>query len=330
MFVPGQNRLPEPSAVAVKLYEEQLVKFKETVIALVTEHDPDLVELVRQTLENEAEIGTKIIEAATVVLQTRIREVNEQALQMLAYWAIGDNLDAKVSDLGLVRQEIEPGDLGAFPQIPPTMESDEHLKLRYFLAPHAPAAGSNQHYRFEVMSLGDRPVITVESPEKSLVVVSYKFEDGGWGGKVKSANGIRTSPGVVSIPVLSHEGDGTPSNDLLTAVAAHFKDRDDTAPKTDDIYVVPAEIIEYSITGKVFVNRGADGELVRQTCELACAEYAKQQHELGVTILGSMLDHVLHGAGAVEIALNNPVDDIVCNDFQAPFCTKIELTVETR
>lgn len=328
MMIPGQNTLSKPAIVEVPAFETLLARFKQTIIDAVAAEDADLAAEVEATLANEAEVGTKIIEAATVILQTQTRYYNEQIQQMLAWWATGSNLDAKVADLGLERQLLDPGDPDAYPEVPPTMEDDESLRLRYFLAPHAPAAGSRLHYRAEALTLSDRAQVSVDAPEEGVVIVTYRFDRDSWAAQIKDANGRRTDVGTVTVTVLGRAGDGTPADELLDAVRAHFA-RDDVRPETDDVIFQGAEILEYTINAVAYIYAGPDAAITQTAAVEALQGYADEQHVLGGEIDPSWIDYHLHAAGAVRLDVTAPAAPIVADYYQAPYCTAINIEVRT-
>jgi phage-related baseplate assembly protein len=329
MFIPGQNALAKPDVVAVPTFEQQLIKFKQAVIDHVAKSDPSMASSVAETLDNEAELATKIVEACTVVLQTRIREVNEDALQMFTYWAKGTNLDAKVADLGLERQKLSEGDANAFPPVAPNYESDEHLKLRYFLAPYSFSnSGPKMGYKYHAMTLDERPIITVESPWPDKVVVTYQFEQGSMAGQVKDAIGIRTAAGKVNVVLLGRERDGTPSDELILSVENYFK-RDDVAPTTDEITVSKAVILPYSIRAIAYVNKAPDTSVTKIASEELLNTYANDHHILGATIEPSMVTHFLHQAGAKKVEFIEELNTIAATEQQAPYCTLIDIEVRS-
>jgi len=244
MLIPGQNQLAEPAIIAVDEFEPLLAEFKAFVVDYVAARAPQSAARLKVSLDNESELLTLALEAFCVRLQTHERKYNARIKQMLAWWATGSNLDARLADMGLERQVLDPGDPAAFPPVPPTLESDDDARLRYYLAPHAPAAGSRMQYRREVFTLGERPSVKVQSATPGVVTVSYTFDPDGYAARVKDGNGRRTAPGEVMVTVLSREGDGTPSADLLDGVRRHFA-RPDVRPETDLVTVQGAQILPY-------------------------------------------------------------------------------------
>lgn len=135
MLIPGQNQLAPPDLIAVDEFEPLLAQFKAFVVDYVAARAPQSAAKLKVSLDNESELLTLALEAFCVRLQTHERKYNARIQQMLAWWATGSNLDARLADMGLERQVLDPGDPAAFPPVPPTLESDDDARLRYYLAP---------------------------------------------------------------------------------------------------------------------------------------------------------------------------------------------------
>lgn len=329
MFLPGQNQLQKPSAVAVPAYEQLLLQFKTTIINHIAKSDPAMAQAVAATLENEAEIMTKLTQASTVFVQTYAQDINERALQMFAYWSTGDNLDVKVSDFGLVRQTITPADNSVFPPVDAVYESDEHLKMRYYLAPYGfSSAGSKLAYKFQAMSLDSRPTITVDKPNPTQIVVTYTLGAGTFAAQVKDAAPERTAPGTVNVTMLSWEGAGIPSDALMAATQKHFA-RDDVAVATDLVTYSKAAPVDYQITGVAYIHPGPDAALTKAAAEKVLSDYAQRAHRLGGTVERDMLKHYLISAGAIRPEITLPAADITCTLREVPNCTAINIEIRT-
>jgi phage-related baseplate assembly protein len=329
MLIPGQNQLAEPEIVKVQQFEPLLAALKAMVVSYAQRKSPELGEALAVSLANESELLTVVFEALATRLQTKARDDNAKIKQSLAWWANGTNLNARLADMGLERQIIKKGDPNAYPPQPDVAESDDAARLRYYLAPHAPAAGSRMQYRREALTLAGRASVSVETPNAGKVVVTYRFNDDGYAAKVKDATARRTSPGQVTVTVLGQDGDGVPSADLLAAVAKHF-DRPDVRPETDEVLVKPAAIKPYKIRARAYINSGPDTSLTKATATAALQTYADERHRLEARIDPSWIDYTLHAAGAVRIEILEPTEAIVAKASEAPYCTGIELEVATQ
>lgn len=328
MLIPGLNQLAEPEIVRVDDFETLLAEFKAETLAYVQARDPEKAARLAVSLENDSDLLPLMLQAFTLRLQTHERKYNARIKQMLAWWAEGSNLDARLADMGLERRVIDPGNPSAFPPIPAVMEGDDEARIRYYLAPHAPAAGSRLQYRREALTLGERAQVSVAAPEPGQVVVTYTFSEDSAAAQVKDAIGRRTAPGAVTVTVLARTGDGTPSDALLDAVRRHFA-RDDVKPETDAVTVTGAEILRYRIRAVVYINTGPDAQLTKASADRALASYAAESHRLEGYIDPSWIGHVLHAAGAERLQLLEPAAPIECGAHQAPYCTGIDLEVRT-
>lgn len=328
MLIPGQNQLTEPEIVTVEAFEDLLAEFKTFVVEFVGARAPQSAAKLKVSLENESELLTLALEAFCVRLQLHERKYNARIKQMLAWWATGSNLDARLADMGLERQLLDPGDPAAFPPVVPVYESDDDARLRYYLAPHAPAAGSRMQYRREVFTLGERPVVNVESAAAGQVTVTYTFDPDGFAARVKDGNGRCTAPGDVMVTVLSREGDGTASGELLDGVRQHF-DRPDVRPETDRVTVQSAHIKPYRIRVTARINAGPDSGLTKVAAQQQLQAYADSCHRLEGRVDPSWIDYTLHKAGAVQLEILEPLAPIVATAFEAPYCTGIEVEVHT-
>jgi phage-related baseplate assembly protein len=330
MLLPGQNQLADPSIVLVEDFETLLAEFKTFLVEYVKTRSPTNAARLAESLANEGELLTMALEAFTLRLQAQERKWNAKIKQMLAWWATGKNLDARLADMGLERQVISEGDPSAYPPIEPVYESDDSARLRYYLAPHAPAAGSRLHYRREVLTLGERATLKVETPSAGVVVVTHTFAPDGNAAKVKDGNGRRTAvgSGEVAVTVLGRAGTGAPSEELLTAVRKHFA-RDDVVPETDRVTVQGATIKTYSIKAVVYINSGPDAGLVKAEATSQLQAYADTCHVLGGRVDTSWIDYTLHNAGGVRLQVLSPLAPVECADNEAPYCTGIDLQVLT-
>lgn len=328
MLIPGLNQLAEPEIVKVDTFESIFSEFKDDLVEYVTARNPANGAKLAVSLENDAELLTMFLQAMTLRVQGLQRQYNGKIKQMLAWWAEGSNLDVRLADVGLERRVITPADDTAYPPIPAVQEEDDEARLRYYLAPHAPAAGSRLQYRREAMTLGERATVQVEAPEAGKLVVTYTFAEDGYAAQVKDANGRRTGPGAVTVTILGREGDGTPSAGLLAAVRAHYA-RDDVRPETDEVTVKAATIRPYQIKATVYIRSGPDAQLTKDAAEEALQKYADSRHRLEGYIDPDRIKHELMTVGAERLVLESPLTALDCAASEAPYCSGIELEVLT-
>lgn len=320
------NQLPPPDAIHRPAFDDLVAQFKADYLSNIRADNMLLAGQVEATLDKPGELLTKMCETFVQHLLNEIERRNQQARQLLPAYANGSNLDNLVAHQGLERQVITEGDANAFPPVDPVMESDDALLLRYILQPHAPAAGSRAQYRASILTLDEKPVITVDKPGANQVTLTYTFDPAGWAAKIKDGNGHQTAPGQVLVTVLARDGDGVPDADLLQAVTDHFA-RDDVGPGTDQVTVQGAEILPYTVDVTAYIGRGPDIDAVQGPMVSAVQEYALQQHRLGADVQPDYIKHLLYSLGARRAVAVSPASDIVCTDSQAAYCTGVNVRV---
>lgn len=328
---PHQNPLPKSDIITTPSFEVLLASVKSDVLAYLQENAPADVDAVRETFENEAELLTKFTEAFSVILQSHFRQMNAQAQQMFGMYATDNAMvDLIASQLGVKRQVLNPGDPNAFPVVPPSMESNESLLTRYYLAAYALAStGTRSGYRFHAMTLGGRPLVKVESPELNKVVVTYEFTEHEQAGLAKDAQARRVTPGVVDCFILAHAGNGVPEQSLIDATQEYLE-RDDIAQETDLITVKPPSIQNWTCEAQLYIRPGPDSEVVKLAAEKAVQDYAATQHRLGGSIEPSMLYSVLlKTTGAHRGDIIQPAQPLRCAHSEAPYLESVQITVST-
>ncbi|MBJ7539897.1 baseplate J/gp47 family protein [Marinomonas transparens] len=328
---PHQNPLPKPDIITTPNFDALFENVKNSVLNYLSENAPADVAGVAETFENEAELLTKFTEAFTVILQSHFRQMNAQALQMFGMYATDDGMvDLIASQLGVERQILDEGDPSAFPPVPRTVESNDALLTRYYLAAYALATtGTRSGYRYNAMTLGGRPKVTVESPTDKKVVVTYEFDSHDMAGQTKDAQARQVSPGVVDCFILSHTSNGLPDLSLIEATQAYME-RDDIAQETDLLTVKAPTIQSWSCTADLYIRSGSDVVAAQEIAEKAVQDYADQQHRLGGSIEPSMLYSVLlKTTGSHRGDLVSPAAPIRCNYDEAPYIDTIQITVRT-
>ena len=141
---------------------------------------------------------------------------------------------------------------------------------------------------------------------------------------VKAVAVSSPAPVSVELHILSHNGQGVPSQSVLDAVDVYtqlFR------PFTDKLTVKAAEILTYTMAGKLFIKAGPDPSLVYKTAVTRLTEYVATLHRFKGRVVESAIHAALTVEGVDEVQLNN-WSDVICSAIQAPFCTAITITFE--
>ncbi|MFM5785892.1 baseplate J/gp47 family protein [Aeromonas veronii] len=285
------SKLPAPDAVELLDYEAILAERKAALIAL---YPADQQAAITATLALESEPITKHLqENAYRELLLRGRINNAAVANMLA-WAEGADLDNLVANWDVERLVVQQGDDTATPPIPTIMESDEALRERSLMAWDAMStAGPRGAYEFFARSAD---------------------------GRIIDAKAISPSGAVAVVTIISSEGDGTASPELIAKADAECRD-EDRIPVADRLTVQSAGILHYTITAKLHMDlTGAEAELALTAARDALAAWVNPRKRIGVRIARSGIDAVLHVPGVVWVELVGWAD-IIPTDTQAAYCT---------
>ena len=198
---------------------------------------------------------------------------------------------------------LNEGDPDAIPPRPKVMESDDAFRYRIQLSMEGQSnAGTESAYLYHALNSDER---------------------------VKSAKPKSPAKGQVLIPLLSHEGDGTASADLLRASTAYMM-QPHVRQMTDELIIQSAEIIVYRVRATIYVESGPGADSIIEACREAVKTYVEFLHQIGVLVPLSGIYGALQQPGVVRVVLHEPDVEISVSDLQAAYCAAIELTQQTK
>lgn len=291
------SQLPPPVVVEPLDFETLFAQRKAAFIAMYPE---DEQEEIARTLELESEPITMLLEENCYRELLLRQRVNEAARAVMLAYSTDSDLDNLAVNFNVERLTIQEEDDSVTPPIEAVMESDPDLRTRTQQA-------------FEGLS--------VAGP-----TAAYGFWGRSADGRVADISAVSPTPACVTISVLSREGDGTASDDLLSVVAAALND-EEVRPVADRVTVQSAEIVPYQIDATLYIYPGPEAEPVRQASEQQLQAYIAAQNRLGRDIRLSAIYAALHVEGVQRVELAQPVADIVLSDYQASHCTEYTITV---
>lgn len=289
------NQLPAPDVVEVLNFETILAERKATLISLFpAEQQP----AIARTLSLESEPLTKFLEENAYREVIWRQRVNESARACMLAYAENNDLDVVAANTNTERLTIALGDETTIPPTAAVMESDTDLRLRAQQA-------------FEGLS--------VAGP-----VGAYEYHGRSADGRVADISVFSPSPAYVTVSVLSREGNGSASPDLLAAVARALN-AEDVRPVGDRVTVQAAVIVPYQITAILYLYPGPEAEPVLAAAEKRLQAYINLQHRLGRDVRQSAIYAALHVEGVQRVELDAPVKDIVLDKHQASYCTSYRI-----
>ncbi|EPC4486355.1 baseplate assembly protein [Serratia liquefaciens] len=291
------SQLPRPNVIEALDFETLFSERKERLISLYPEEER---EAVRRTLGFESEPIVKVLQESAYREMLLRQRVNEAAQAVMVAYAIGNDLEQLGANNNTPRLTIIPADAEAIPPVEEVKESDADYRQRI------PAA-------FEGMS--------VAGPTGA-----YEFHAQSADGKVADASAISPAPAEVTISVLSRDGDGTASPELLATVSAALND-EAVRPVADRLTVQSAQIVNYQIDATLYVYPGPAIEPIMADAELRLKSYINEQRRLGRDIRLSAIYAALHTQGVQRVELAAPLADVVLDRTQAANCTDYRIRI---
>ncbi|MEQ9942385.1 baseplate assembly protein [Pectobacterium aroidearum] len=291
------SQLPAPAVVEELDYEAIYTERKAMLLSLYPE---DQRAAVARTLTLESDPLVKLLQENAYRELIWRQRVNEAARAVMVAFAQGDDLDQLGANFSVSRLVITPADDSTLPPTPALMESDSDFRLRI-------------QQSFEGLSVAGS-------------VGAYQYHGRSADGRVADVSVISPSPASVTVSVLSHEGDGSASPELVAIVAAALNG-EDVRPVADRVTVQSAVIVPYEIDATLYLYPGPEKEPVRAAAKQKLKTYISAQHRLGRDIRRSAIYAALHVEGVQRVELTTPAADIVLTDAQASYCSGYRLGV---
>lgn len=262
---------------------------------------------VVQSLDFEAELSR--LKALALAAMPDLQDVLElesepvtKVLQLLAYEHVAMqariNDAAKATMLAYAEKEDldhKAADLGV-ERLP--AETDERLRRRAQMALEGiTVAGTEGSYKFHALSAhADVKDVGIDSP----------------------------TGGTVRVTVLSAQGDGTPSPELLDTVRLALNAQD-VRPLTDTVITQAAQVLPYQVRATLVTYPGPAAATVLAAARVALDAYLQERKQLGHDITRSGIYACLHQPGVQNVQLHAPAADMVVQAHQSPHCTNVQL-----
>ncbi len=296
MAVIDLSQLPPPEIVDVPDFETLLAERKATFVALYPADEQDAV---TRTLALESEPVTKLLQESTYRELLLRQRINEAAQAVMVAYASGSDLEQLAANNNVQRLTVTPADGDAVPPVDAVMESDEALRLR------VPAA-------FEGLS--------VAGP-----TAAYEFHARSADGRVADASVTSPAPAEVVVTVLSLEGDGTPTEDILDAVELALNS-ETVRPVADRVTVRAATVHHYSVKARLHLFDGVAAAPCLEAAETKLAAYLAEQKKLGRSVRRESYGAVLRVPGVDWVEIIEPAEDIIMDRTASGYCTGTDVS----
>ncbi len=289
--------LPAPKLVREIAFEDILAEMKAACVRI----HPTMAPI----LQVESEPAVKVLEVAAAYVMMLRAEINDAARGVLLAYATGSDLDHLGALFGVERSVLQEATEFSVAEI----ETDVSFRTRIQMSFEGfSSAGPRGAYDFHARSADGRVKdVSVVGPQDS--------------------ESITVPPGHVHVYVLSAEGGGIASPEVLAKVDAAVN-AEDVRPLCDTVTVATATIHAFSVAATLEVFEGPDSAVILAEAETALADYLAASHALGATIARSGIHGALHRPGVRRVTLTQPAADILTPLDTAPLATSVTVTLE--
>lgn len=261
-----------------------------------------LVGKVRQLLPAfdaivDSDPAMKLLQVAAYEQLLLRQDFNERLVGRLVAFATGATLDHIGASIGVARLVVTPANEATGTAA--VFEDDDSFRQRIVLGPEGFAAAG---------------------PE--LAYVKHAKDASGL---VLDASATSPLPGYVEVAILSREGDGSASAELLSAVNARLVDPA-VRPLGDLVTVITARQKLFAISARIFTFAGPDAALVLTAARAKLDAYLAASRRLGRDITMSGLYAAMTVEGVQRVEILAPTSDIICDLSEAARCTAINVT----
>ncbi|HFQ9322397.1 TPA: baseplate J/gp47 family protein [Escherichia coli] len=286
------SELPPPEVIAALDYEVILSDVKAQMVSAYPEDQQDAIAAAMELESEPLNVIAQVIAYRELLLR---QLVNDGAAACMLSHAVSTDLDNLAANNNTERLIVTE----ATDTTDAEMESDSKLRLR------AQAA-------FEGLS--------VAGP-----TAAYEYFARSASGKVADAKASSPAPAEVIVSVLSSEGDGTASAELIATVNAALSD-DSVRPVGDRLTVQSAEIVDYEIAATLYFYPGPESEPIADAAEEALQSWLADQGSIGRDVARSAIMAALHVQGVQRVEVQLPPANVVISDTQAARCTSVTIT----
>ncbi|MDC4839867.1 baseplate J/gp47 family protein [Acinetobacter baumannii] len=285
------SQLPEPTIV-------EQIDF-ETILATGLQDYYDRMDAtgVEYTKLRESDPAYKLAEVFAFREMLVRQRANDSSKAVLLAYASGTDLEHKAAEKNLERRLISE----ATPTATAIYETDSSLRKRVQLAPEGyTTAGSEGSYLFHGMNADVR---------------------------VKDIEPVSPDRGIAAIYVLSTEGDGSASEELINIVDQALNKKI-IRPLTDYVQVYSASIIHYQVEAILEIENGPDKNIVLQDAITEVKKYVDSVHKLNTKVSITGIISALQRKGVIDVDLISPLTKIEPVSGQAAYCSDILVTIK--
>lgn len=297
------SKVPIPDIIQPLSFEQRFAALKQLLI--------DIDESYQAVVALESDPIIKLLQVFAYREMHLVAQINDATRGNILASSTGNNLIALGSRYDLAPLVIQASDDSAVPPISEILEEEQSFKRRVQMAfDGLNTAGSIDGYIFFAL---------------------------GADGRVADAKAVSPDPCEMVVTVLSIEGNGSASEELLSKVRVVFGLSADglsqssmpskVRPQGDRVTIQGAGIVSYSVQAVLQLLPGPDAQVVLAAANQALALYQKEQRRLGADITRSGIFKALHQPGVNNVNLISPATDVVVLEHQAAYCTSVNVSI---
>lgn len=227
--------------------------------------------------------------------------INNSINAVMLDHAVGSDLDNLGKLYGIERKLIQLEDTSTVPPTPAVWERDEELRKRIMEAPKG---------------------FSVAGPKASYIYYG-KLADA----QVKDISAVSNTPMEVDITVLSYDGNGEASAELINKVYNKLN-AEDIRPMGDLVRVNGVSIVDFTIELQIIFkqNNVVDKDAIIEQIKENLQTYVNSEHKLEGFISQAGIYSNSFVENVEDVIMISPVENIKCSKSQAPYCIEIKVT----
>lgn len=229
--------------------------------------------------------------------------INKALLACMLDYSSGSDLDNLGLLYGIERKLISQEDTSIVPVTEAVYESDDALRERIKQAPSG---------------------FSVAGPKNAYIHYGLLADE-----KVKDVNAISEEPMEVKVAVLSYDGNGQASAELLEKVNT-FLNADNVRPIGDLVTVQTAEVLGYQVEVEIVFKDESDLDKQASLTQIEqnLSTYTQEKHKISSLVALSGIYAACFVEGVKDVVIVSPTTNVEASALQAPYCTNISVIEE--
>lgn len=302
-------------------FDEQVNQIRLFILDYITHQDNELADRVIESITNNGELLSVIIEAVAAYTIDNTRKLNVEADQLSRLTvSTDDGIDRLVANNGLTRF-VKHDDQGKLVEY----ESNHDLLTRFDLSHYqANTTGTRYGYKFHGLCYGinERPSISIEKKGSQIIQTFTYPQNDVSGVHDVEFRSIEPSSGKVIGAVTPKVGQTVDLNAMLLYVT-----RPDIMQETDKVSLKMAREKHFSLQVTAYTNNDPRYYIDKDELTQALTDFLNSMRKNGARITEYDLSFVAKSLGAYDIDISGINDALVCQWDEYPVCGGLTVNV---